>query len=76
MKVQKLFFYLIMVLAAVIPLGIGLKLLQLLILASILNGVVVLPVWPNICDAILLVMCGLFWIIMTFYKWFKYEVRR
>ncbi|RLJ02947.1 MAG: hypothetical protein DRP11_02170 [Candidatus Aenigmatarchaeota archaeon] len=75
MRAKKLLSYAVMTVMAVIPLGIGLKLLQLLISAHITNNVLILPVWPNVCDAALLIMSGLFWLAITFHKWFRYGVR-
>ncbi|RLI87198.1 MAG: hypothetical protein DRP01_02510 [Archaeoglobales archaeon] len=71
MPARKLLTGALMGVMAVIPLAIGIRLLQLLMLASALDGVVVLPVWPNVFDAIILIISGVFWLVITFHRLLK-----
>ena len=56
-------------------LGAGLKLLHLLLLAHKYNTFVILPYWPNVCDAVFLIMAGLIGLIEVgwevWLKWWK-----
>ena len=74
MRTGRLLRYALMAVMAVAPLAAGLKLLALLLSAWAAGGVLVLPPWPNVCDAALLAASGLFWLAWTFYRWLK-EVR-
>jgi len=46
------------VILAVIPFACGLKLLVLLLKAKVLGAYLILPFWPNVADAILLLIAG------------------
>ena len=56
-------------------LGAGLKLLHLLLLARQYNTFVILPYWPNVCDAAFLIMAGFIGLIEVgwevWLKWWK-----
>ena len=67
------------VILAVIPFACGLKLLVLLLKAKVLGAYLILPFWPNVVDAILLLIAGCYFLVKVgvgiWQKWWVKEER-